>query len=194
MMSQTLNAFEKIYAKDRLAFRSWLEQNHSSSNGIWLIYYKKNSLQASISYPEAVKEALCFGWIDSKVKSLDDQRYMQVFTPRKPKSVWSALNKKYVAELIEQKLLRPAGLKTIEIAKQNGQWESLDKVEALEIPEDLRKLLAKNKTAKVNFESFSPSSKKVILQWIASAKRSETRQRRIEETVALAAKNIKANQ
>ena len=143
-------------------------------------------------YSEAVKEALCFGWIDSKVNSLDDQRYMQVFTPRKPKSVWSALNKKYVAELIEQNLMMPSGLKSIEIAKQNGQWESLDKVEALEIPEDLRKLLAKNKTASANFQNFAPSSRKVILQWIASAKRSETRQRRIEETVTLAAQNIKA--
>ena len=191
-MSKTLNEFEKIYAKDRLIFRNWLEKNHSSSKGIWLVYYKKNSLQPSISYPEAVKEALCFGWIDSKVNSIDDQRYMQVFTPRKVKSVWSALNKKYVNELIENKLMMPAGLKIIEIAKQNGQWESLDKVEALEIPEDLRVLLTKNETAKANFETFAPSSRKVILQWIASAKRSETRQKRIEETVALAAQNIKA--
>ena len=188
-----LDRFEKIYSRDRAAFRIWLEENHATSQGIRLVYYKKHSGKASISYPEAVKEALCFGWIDSKVNSIDDERYMQVFTPRKAKSGWSALNKKYVTELIENKLMMPAGLKTIEIAKQSGQWESLDKVEALELPDDLEKQFKKNKKAQTNFEAFSPSSRKVILQWIASAKRHETRQRRIEETVTLAAQNIKAN-
>lgn len=193
MAKVSLNDFEKVYAKDRATFRKWLGENHITKSGIWLVYYKKNSGKPSISYPEAVKEALCFGWIDSKVNAIDDERYMQVFTPRKAKSVWSALNKRYIAELLEQKLIMPAGLKCIEIAKQNGQWESLDKVEALEIPDDLAKLFKKNKTAKTHFEKFSPSSKKVILQWIASAKRDETRQKRIEETVTLAAQNIKAN-
>ncbi len=187
------NSFEKIYAKDRAAFRKWLEQNHATKPGFWLVYYKKNSGKPSISYPEAVKEALCFGWIDSKVNAIDDERYMQVFTPRKAKSVWSALNKKYIAELLEQNLITPAGLKAIEVAKQNGQWESLDKVETLEIPDDLAKAFKKNKTAKANFEKFPPSSRKLILQWIASAKRDETRQKRIEETVMLASQNIKAN-
>jgi uncharacterized protein YdeI (YjbR/CyaY-like superfamily) len=193
MAKGALLAFEKVYAKDRVAFRVWLEQNHTTAPGIWLVYYKKNSGKPSISYPEAVKEALCFGWIDSKVNAIDDECYMQVFTPRKPKSVWSALNKKYIAELLEQNLIMPAGLKCIEIAKQNGQWESLDKVEALEVPDDLAKLFSKNKAAKANFEKFPPSSRKLILQWIASAKREETRQKRIEETVMLAAQNIKAN-
>jgi uncharacterized protein YdeI (YjbR/CyaY-like superfamily) len=193
MPKVSLNDFEKVYAKDRATFRQWLEQNHATKSGIWLVYYKKNSGKASISYPEAVKEALCFGWIDSKVNAIDDERYMQVFTPRKAKSVWSALNKKYIAELQEQNLMTAAGLKTIETAKQNGQWESLDKVEALELPEDLAKRFRKNKIAKANFEKFSPSSRKNILQWIASAKREETRQKRIEETVILAAQNIKAN-
>jgi uncharacterized protein YdeI (YjbR/CyaY-like superfamily) len=188
-----LSEFEKVYAKDRVTFRKWLEQNHTSASGIWLVYYKKNSGKPSISYQEAVKEALCFGWIDSKVNSLDDERYMQVFTPRKAKSVWSALNKRYIAELLEQNLITSSGLKTIEIAKQNGQWESLDKVEALELPDELVKAFKKNKPAKENFEKFPPSSRKLILQWIASAKREETRQKRIEETVTLAAQNIKAN-
>lgn len=193
MAKISLNDFEKVYAKDRATFRKWLEQNHTSAPGIWLVYYKKNSGKPSISYPEAVKEALCFGWIDSKVNAIDDERYMQVFTPRKAKSVWSALNKKYIAELQGQNLINPAGLKTIEIAKQNGQWESLDKVEALEVPDELIKAFKKNKKAKENFDKFPPSSRKLILQWIASAKRDETRQKRIEETVTLAAQNIKAN-
>jgi uncharacterized protein YdeI (YjbR/CyaY-like superfamily) len=189
----SLHDFEKVYAKDRAAFRKWLEQNHKTTPGIWLVYYKKNSGKPSISYPDAVKEALCFGWIDSKPNAIDDERYMQVFTPRKPKSVWSARNKKYVAELKGQNLMTEAGLKIIEIAKQNGQWESLDKVEALEIPDDLAKAFKKNKLAKANFETFPPSSRKLILQWLASAKREETRQKRIEETVTLAAQNIKVN-
>jgi uncharacterized protein YdeI (YjbR/CyaY-like superfamily) len=193
MAKISLNEFEKVYAKDRLTFRKWLEKNHTSAPGIWLVYYKKNSGKPSISYPEAVKEALCFGWIDSKVNAIDDERYMQVFTPRKAKSVWSALNKKYLLELQEQNFMTEAGLKTIEIAKQNGQWESLDKVEALEIPDDLAKAFKKNKIAKANFEKFPPSSRKLILQWITSAKRDETRQKRIEETVTLAEQNIKAN-
>jgi uncharacterized protein YdeI (YjbR/CyaY-like superfamily) len=193
MPKVSLNDFEKVYAKDRATFRNWLEKNHTSTPGIWLVYYKKNSGKPSISYPEAVKEALCFGWIDSKVNTIDDERYMQVFTPRKAKSVWSALNKKYIAELLEQNLMTVAGFKTIEIAKQNGQWESLDKVEALEVPGDLAKAFKKNKTAKANFEKFPPSSRKLILQWIAAAKRDETRQKRIEETITLATQNIKAN-
>jgi uncharacterized protein YdeI (YjbR/CyaY-like superfamily) len=193
MAKVSLNEFEKVYAKDRVTFRKWLEKNHTSAPGIWLVYYKKNSGKPSISYPEAVKEALCFGWIDSKVNAIDEERYMQVFTPRKAKSVWSALNKKYIAELLEQNLMMPAGLKCIDIAKQNGQWASLDKVEALEMPDDLVKLLRKGKPARENFEKFPPSSKKNILQWIASAKREETRRKRVEETVTLAAQNIKAN-
>jgi uncharacterized protein YdeI (YjbR/CyaY-like superfamily) len=193
MPKVSLNDFKKIYAKDRATFRKWLEQHHTKKPGIWLVYYKKNSGKPSISYAEAVKEALCFGWIDSKVNSIDDKRYMQVFTPRKAKSVWSALNKKYIAELQEKNLMTAAGLKCIEIAKQNGQWESLDKVEALEIPDDLAKRFEKNKIARSNFNTFSPSSRKVILQWIASAKHDETRQKRLEETVILAAQNIKAN-
>ncbi len=193
MTKVPLQQFEKVYALDRITFRQWLKQNHATSKGIWLVYYKKNSGKPSISYPEAVKEALCFGWIDSRVNAINDERYMQVFTPRKAKSVWSALNKKYIAELLEQNLMTEAGLKIIEIAKQNGQWESLDKVEALEIPDDLAKAFKKNKTAKTNFEKFAPSSRKLILQWLASAKREETRQKRIEEAVTLAAQNIKAN-
>jgi uncharacterized protein YdeI (YjbR/CyaY-like superfamily) len=193
MSKVSLNDFEKVYAKDRLTFRKWLEHNHASKPGIWLVYYKKNSGKPSISYPEAVKEALCFGWIDSKVNAVDNERYMQVFTPRKAKSVWSALNKRYIAELLEQGLMVEAGLERIEIAKQNGMWESLDKVEALELPDELVKAFKKNKLAKANFEKFPPSSRKLILQWLASAKRDETRHKRIEETVTLAAQNIKAN-
>ena len=153
---------QTIYAADRGEWRRWLEQ-HQNSVGVWLIYYKVKSGKPSVLYPEAVKEALCFGWIDSKVKSLDCDRYMQVFTPRKPKSVWSKLNKQYIQELIEQNLMTAAGLLKIENAIQDGSWTALDAIEELIIPTDLDQALALNQTARNNFLAFNKSSKKNIL-------------------------------
>jgi uncharacterized protein YdeI (YjbR/CyaY-like superfamily) len=180
---------EQVYATDRAAWREWLRQNHQTSIGIWLVYYKVNSAKPSIKYSEAVKEALCFGWIDSKVNSLDSDRYMQIFTPRKPKSVWSKLNKQYIEELIEQELMTEVGLAKIEAAKQDGSWALLDAVEALIVPSDLQQALDQNETAKRNFEAFSNSTKKNILFWIDSAKRSETRSKRIAQTIEAAIQN-----
>jgi len=178
-----------IYVIDRQAWREWLSQNHLTLPGIWLVYYKVKSGKPSVRYSEAVKEALCFGWIDSKVKSLDAERYQQIFTPRKPKSVWSKLNKQYIEELIQAELMREVGLQKINVAKQNGSWTALDDIEALVIPIDLQQALASNATANQNFQAFSNSSKKNILSWIASAKRLETRLKRIEQTLALAVQN-----
>lgn len=180
---------EQVYASDRQAWRQWLVENHQDAIGVWLVYYKVSSSQPSVKYSEAVKEALCFGWIDSKVKSLDSARYMQVFTPRKPTSVWSKLNKQYLEELIEQGLMTEAGLAKIAVAKQNGSWTSLDQIEALIMPADLQQALAANETANLNFAAFSNTTKKTILVWIASAKRLETRLNRIEKTVNAAAQN-----
>lgn len=180
---------ETIYARDRQAWRQWLATHHRTSSGIWLVYYKVKSSQPSVLYSEAVKEALCFGWIDSKVKSLDTERYQQVFTPRKPKSVWSQLNKQYIEELIKHGLMTEAGLVKINVAKQDGSWTALDAVEALIVPTDLQQSLAANESAGRNFEAFGKSSKKNILFWIDSAKRPETRLRRIEQAVAAAAQN-----
>ncbi|KST70062.1 YdeI/OmpD-associated family protein [Mastigocoleus testarum] len=180
---------DSIYAANRQEWREWLEKNHSTTIGIWLIYYKVKSSKSSVKYSEAVKEALCFGWIDSKVKSIDQERYMQIFTPRKPKSVWSKLNKQYIEELIEQNLMTAAGFAKITAAKEDGSWEALDAIEALIIPEDLKQALESNEAAKRNFEAFSNSSKKSILFWISSAKRQQTRLKRIEKTVNSAAEN-----
>lgn len=178
-----------IDAISRKEWREWLEKNHRTSLGIWLIYYKVKSGKPSVQYSEAVKEALCFGWIDSKVKSLDEDRYKQIFTQRSPKSVWSKLNKQYIAELIEQGLMTKAGLEKIEAAKQNGSWNTLDAIEALIIQIDLKQALEANATANHNFEAFSNSSKKNILFWVDSAKRPETRRKRIEQTISSAAQN-----
>ncbi len=182
-----------VYAKDRRQWRAWLGENHDSSSGVWLVYYKKRSGKPSVSYDEAVEEALCFGWIDSKVNALDEERYKQVFTPRKPRSVWSKLNKQRVEKLIEQNLMTEAGLAKIEVAKKDGSWNSLDNVEALIISPELTEALRANEIARENFNRFSDSSKKGILGWIESAKRLETKLKRIEKTVTMAAKNKRAN-
>jgi uncharacterized protein YdeI (YjbR/CyaY-like superfamily) len=183
------NQLDNFHATERKEWRQWLEKNYRSSLGVWVIYYKVKSGKPSVRYSEAVKEALCFGWIDSKVKSLDEERYMQIFTPRKPKSVWSKLNKQYIEELIEQGLITPSGLEKIEAAKQDGSWNKLDAIEQLIIPADLKKALEANETANRYFEAFSNSSKKNILFWIESAKRPETRLRRIEQTISSAMQN-----
>jgi uncharacterized protein YdeI (YjbR/CyaY-like superfamily) len=189
MMPKPDRQLETFHAKDRQEWREWLEKNHRTSIGVWLIYYKVKSGKPSVRYSEAVKEALCFGWIDSKVRSLDEERYMQVFTPRKPKSVWSKLNKQYIEELIEQGLITEAGLEKIEAAKQDGSWNELDAIEALIIPADLEQALEANETANKYFQVLSNSSKKNIIFWIESAKRPQTRLKRIEQTISSAAQN-----
>jgi uncharacterized protein YdeI (YjbR/CyaY-like superfamily) len=174
---------DTIYAKNRQEWRDWLQQNHQSYRGIWLVYYKVKSDRPSIRYPEAVREALCFGWIDSKIKSVDRERYRQIFTPRKPTSVWSKLNKQYIIELIDLGLMTEAGLTKIEIAKQNGSWMALDEIEALIIPEDLELALLANETARQNFQALSNSQKKNILANLNSAKRTETRLKRLDRVI-----------
>ncbi len=183
------DTLKSVYASSRQEWRQWLKENHSTCIGIWLIYYKVKSGKASVKYSEAVKEALCFGWIDSKVKSLDTERYMQIFTPRKPKSVWSKLNKQYIEELTEQGLMTEAGLIKIEAAKLDGSWTSLDAIEALIIPDDLQLALQANEIAFENFQAFSNTSKKNILLWVTSARRLETRLNRIQQIVNSAAQN-----
>ena len=133
---------EHIEAQDRHAWRAWLEENHAITAGVWLVYYKKHTGKPGISYDEAVEEALCFGWIDSRPNTLDDERYMQFFSPRKAKSPWSKLNKQRIEKLMQQGLLEPAGLLVIEEAKRDGSWSSYDAIEELMIPEDLQQALA----------------------------------------------------
>ena len=187
------NDIKTFHAKTRIEWRKWLEENHQSEKSIWLIIYRKGSETPSIYYPEAVDEALCFGWIDSKPNKRDENSYYQFFSKRNPKSNWSKVNKEKVATLIDQGLMNSSGLRMIEIAKQNGTWTALDEVETITIPEDLKALFLKNKTAFNNWEKFPRSSKRGILEWIMNSKKPETRQKRIEETVQLAADNIRAN-
>lgn len=183
-----------FYAKSQKEWRQWLEKHHQSEKSVWLIIYKKGSKIPSVYYPEAVDEAICFGWIDSKPNKRNEESYYQFFAKRNPKSNWSKINKEKVSRLIEEGQMTLAGFEAIEMAKQNGAWTALDEVEEIMIPEDLQKLFNKNKIAFINWGNFSRSAKRGILEWILQAKKPETRQKRIEETVQLAAQNIKANQ
>lgn len=192
-MANKPDSLERYYAANRAEWRAWLEHNHASSSGVWLIYYKKESGKPRVAYDEAVEEALCFGWIDSKPNKLDDERYMQLFSPRKSGSAWSKLNKERVERLIAQGLMASAGMALVEASRQDGTWSALDDVEALTVPDDLTAALAANPTAMGFFDAFPPSSKKNILWWIESAKKPETRQKRIDETVSMAAQNLRAN-
>lgn len=178
----------------RADWRTWLTQHHTRKQGVWLISYKKGTGKPRFDYDEAVEEALCFGWIDSKPNKLDDERSLLWFAPRKVRTGWSKLNKDRVERLIEQGLMMPAGLAKIEAAKQDGSWSALDAIEALEIPADLETAFTRYSQAKQNFEAFPRSAKRGILEWIASAKKPETRAKRIEETAQLASQNVRANQ
>lgn len=187
------DGIKTFYAKSQKEWRQWLEKNHESEKSVWLIIYKKESKTKSVYYPEAVDEALCFGWIDSKPNKRDAESFYQYFSKRNPKSNWSKVNKEKVKRLLAEGLITKSGLLAIEIAKQNGTWNALDEVEEIIIPDDLQKAFSKKKSALTNFEKFPRSSKRGILEWILNAKRPETRQKRIQETVDLAEKNIKAN-
>ncbi|MEB3293847.1 MAG: YdeI/OmpD-associated family protein [Synechococcales bacterium] len=189
MRTKFEDQLEQLYALDRQTWRQWLIQHHQDCPGIWLVYYNVKSGKPSIKYRDAVKEALCFGWIDSKVRSLDEERYMQIFTPRKTKSVWSKLNKQYVEELIAEGLMTEAGLARIQAAKEDGSWHSLDNIEALIIPQDLQAALEAHPPAQQHFAQFSNSMKKNTLYWIESAKRPSTRSHRIERTILAAIEN-----
>jgi len=173
-----------FFPESRRAWREWLLENHEREDSVWLGYYKTKSGVPTIRYTEAVDEALCFGWIDSKVQPVDESRYRQLFTKRKPKSVWSKVNKEKVARLTEQGLMMEAGLKSIELAKENGSWTILDDAENLVMPDDLRKKFESNAAALGYFNSLSRTTRRNILQWITLAKKPGTRQKRIQETFA----------
>lgn len=182
----------RYYPPTRADWRNWLATNHATAMGVWIIYYKKHTGQPTVPYDDAVEEALCYGWIDSKPNKLDDERYMQLFTPRKPKSPWSRLNKQRIEKLEQAGLIAEAGWAKIKAAKEDGSWTILDPIENLEIPEDLGEALAANPKAASYFEAFADTYKKGILWWIATAKRPETRAKRVKQTVEMAAMNLKA--
>ena len=185
---------EEYCPSDKKDWRKWLELNHKKKNSVWLIFYKKKSPNHNLSWSESVDEALCFGWIDSTTRTIDNEKYKQYFSKRKAKSNWSKVNKNKVKTLISQGLMKEEGYKSIEIAKENGYWTILDEVEELIIPEDLKKELSNRIEGNEYFNSLSNSDKKILLYWVVSAKRKETREKRILEIVENASRNLKPKQ
>lgn len=185
---------ELFYAANKNQWRKWLEKNYNKKDGVWLVQYKRNSGVSTISWSDAVDEALCFGWIDSIKHPIDEEKFKQFFSKRKASSTWSKVNKEKVEQLIASGKMHPAGLACIEIAQKNGMWSILDTVDALEIPVDLEKAFRKIKGSKAFFESQSKTSKKGMLQWLVLAKRPETRQQRINEITMLAGEGKKPKQ
>jgi uncharacterized protein YdeI (YjbR/CyaY-like superfamily) len=182
----------EFYAKDREEWHKWLEKNHSTVDGIWLIYYKKLSGKPRIPYNDAVEEALCYGWIDGKIKRVNDDYYIQWFTPRRPGSRWSELNISKVKNLIKAGLMKPAGLQAYNKAIQKPERiYNTKREENLTIPEDLMSALKNNDAAYKNFINFPPSSRKLYIFWLNDAKREETRKTRIARIVLQSEKNMK---
>jgi uncharacterized protein YdeI (YjbR/CyaY-like superfamily) len=180
-----------LYFPTDIEWRKWLEKNHASYDGVYLIFYKVASNEPSMRWEEAVKVAICYGWIDSTVKRIDEERRKQHFTPRKTKSVWSKLNKTYIEQLIADNLIHASGLKSIEVGKKNGSWDALNDVDNEVIPPELRIAFSAHPIAFKNYKNFAPSYRKSYLYWLHSAKREITRLKRVEEIIALCTANKK---
>jgi uncharacterized protein YdeI (YjbR/CyaY-like superfamily) len=182
----------QVHADDRATWHAWLEANHLTAGGAWLVTWRPRSGRVGLDYEAAIEEALCFGWVDSTGGHFDDDRGKLYFAPRKPRSVWAATNKARVERLIAEGRMASAGLAAIERAKANGSWEVLDSVERLEVPDDLAAALASRPLAADNFAAFPPSARKMQLGWVALARRPETRAKRITEIAEAAARNERA--
>ena len=176
---------------NRNEWRQWLEKNHREKKAVWLVQYRLSTNVPSLSWSEAVDEALCFGWIDSTRKTVDESSFMQLFTRRKANSTWSKINKDKIRRLIADGLMTQAGYESIETAKQNGYWTLMDEVEELIIPEDLEEAFDKYQGSRDYFLDLSRSVRKMMLHWIVLAKLPETRQKRIAEIVEHASQKQK---
>jgi uncharacterized protein YdeI (YjbR/CyaY-like superfamily) len=182
-----------LYVSNRDDWRAWLAKNHLVEKEVWLIYYKRHTGKPRIPYDDAVEEALCYGWIDSTIKRLDDEKYAQKFTPRNLKSNWSELNRKRARKMIKDGRMTEAGLAKFILAREQKNKQTEDKpiYKKVVIPTDLKKALSANKKALENFKNFAPSYKRLYIRWILSAKRPETQAKRIKQTVKWSAENKK---
>ena len=181
-----------VHADDAATWRAWLEANHATVAGAWLVTWRPRSGRVGLDYEAAVEEALCFGWVDSTGGRVDDDRGKLYFAARKSRSPWAATNKARVERLIADDRMAPAGLAAIERAQANGSWQVLDGPERLEVPEDLAAALDRRPPAAANFAAFPPSARKMLLTWIALALKPETRATRIAEVAASAERNERA--
>jgi uncharacterized protein YdeI (YjbR/CyaY-like superfamily) len=190
----TDDAEDLVHPTSVAQWRRWLQRHHASSTGVWLVSWKTHTGKARVPYEEAVTEALAFGWIDSKARTLDDDRSVLWFCPRKPTSGWSRSNKRRVERLLAEGRMAPAGQAAIDVAKANGAWELLDDVEDLIVPPDLAAALDEHNGSADVWESFPRSTRRALLEWIVQAKRPETRAKRVRETAEKAARGERANQ
>lgn len=188
------NTIEQFCPTNPSDWREWLKINHKDKDAVWLIVYKKGSKNPNLTWSEAVDEALCFGWIDSVRRAIDNEKFMQYFGKRKANSTWSKVNKDKVKLLMATNAMTEEGLRCIEVAKQNGSWTILDAVENLIVPKELELALNQKPEANTYFQSLSKSVRKSLLQWIIMAKRPETKQKRIQEIVELASQNQRPKQ
>ena len=179
---------EQFYPKNQAEWRLWLQKNHKTKQAVWLVFYKKSSPKPTISWSDAVDEALCFGWIDSKKVSIDEEKSHQFFSKRKAKSTWSKINKEKIERLIEQGLMTQAGLDPIETAKLNGSWTILNEIDELRIPQELELALLAQPTLMEQFLSLSKSIRKLLLYKLMVAKRPETRHKRIAAIIEISEK------
>jgi len=176
-----------VYVKDRAAWREWLHKNYNQEQEIWLVFQKKGTGRTSVNYGDAVEEALCFGWIDSIIKKLDDKQYVRKFTPRKSNSKWSALNINRAEKMMEEGLMTEHGLRLIEVAKEIGSWDNPVQKPVLKfiIQPEFEAALNENETARKTFDTLAPTYQKQYIGWIEVAKRDVTRIKRIQESIRL---------
>jgi uncharacterized protein YdeI (YjbR/CyaY-like superfamily) len=176
-----------VECKTRAEWRAWLAENHERENEIWLVYYKKATGIPCIAYGDSLDEALCYGWVDSLIKKIDEEKYARKFTPRKDESQWSLVNKKRVQELIRDGLMTKHGLLKVEAAKRSGSWDApVSKPELdLKMPPEFAQALKDNPRAEATFKALAPTYQKQYLAWIVTAKRPETREKRIAEALQL---------
>ncbi len=184
---------KQLCFSSRDQWRRWLTENHAKEEkGIWLVYFKKATGRPSVTYEESVEEALCFGWIDSVLKRIDKERYCRKFTPRKDASVWSNLNRQRVSKVIQEGRMTEFGLAKVAAAKRSGRWESDPRPKInLDVPPELSKALKQNQKAKDFFGKLAPTYRKHFIGWIGTAKRPETRKKRIRESLRLLARGEK---
>jgi uncharacterized protein YdeI (YjbR/CyaY-like superfamily) len=183
---------EKLYVSNRADWRAWLSRNHEDKKQVWLIYYRKQTGKPSIPYDDSVEEALCFGWVDSTIRKIDDEKFARKFTPRKSRSRWSEANKKRVEKMIIERKMTKAGLARIRRAKDTGEWfKSRVARKRLVVPSYLEEALEANEKALENFNKLAESYKRNFVGWIDSAKKEETRRKRVAEAVGLLERNQK---
>ena len=181
-----------MHFKRQKNWTAWLDKNHASSSGVWLRIAKTSSVIASVSYAEALETALCYGWIDGQKKSYDEVTWLQKFTPRGERSIWSKINRGKAEELIGRGQMKPAGLEAVERARQNGRWEAAyDSPGRASVPSDLQAALDKNAKAKDFFATLNSQNRYAILHRVQTAKKAETRARRIEQFVRMLEKHEK---